>query len=94
MRNNVPGRVWLRRAAVIAGLMLSHAAFAEQIEVGNYGVSAGSMPWAIAFEKGYFKEEGADITGVVASNGGGTAMRNTPRQIRHSAHTTKAPTAM
>lgn len=67
----------LRGLCVAVALFgLSQAALADQIEVGNYGVSAGSMPWAVAFEKGFFKEEGADITGVVQSNGGGTAMRN------------------
>ncbi|HUN47157.1 MAG TPA: ABC transporter substrate-binding protein [Stellaceae bacterium] len=51
-------------------------ASAEEIEVGNYGVSANGMPYAVAMEKGYFKEEGADITGVLSSQGGGTSMRN------------------
>jgi NitT/TauT family transport system substrate-binding protein len=54
------------------------AAFAgaEEIEVGNYGVAANGMPYAVAMEKGYFKEEGADITGILSSQGGGTSMRN------------------
>jgi len=52
------------------------AARAEEIEVGNYGVSANGMPYAVAMEKGFFKEEGADITGVLSSQGGGTSMRN------------------
>ncbi len=49
---------------------------AEEIEVGNYGVSANGMPYAVAMEKGFFKEEGADITGILSSQGGGTSMRN------------------
>jgi len=60
-------------AVVAAGLS---AARAEEIEVGNYGVSANGMPYAVAMEKGFFKEEGADITGILSSQGGGTSMRN------------------
>ena len=60
-------------AVVAAGLS---AACAEEIEVGNYGVSANGMPYAVAMEKGFFKEEGADITGILSSQGGGTSMRN------------------
>jgi len=52
------------------------AASAEQIEVGNYGIAANGMPYAVALAKGYFKNEGADITGILSSNGGGTSMRN------------------
>ena len=52
------------------------AATAEDIAVGNYGSSANGMPFAVALAKGYFKEEGADVTGIVASQGGGTSVRN------------------
>lgn len=61
--------------AAIAGLV-GGVASAEDIEVGNYGVAANGMPYAVAVEKGYFKEEGADVTGVLSSQGGGTSMRN------------------
>lgn len=70
----------LRRWAalvVLAPLMLAGApARAEQIAVGNYGVAANGMPFAIALEKGYFKEEGVDVTGIISSAGGGTSLRN------------------
>ena len=52
------------------------AAMAEEIVVSNYGVSANGMPYAIALEKGYFKEEGANVTGILSSAGGGTTLRN------------------
>ena len=52
------------------------AAMAEEIVVSNYGVSANGMPYAIAMEKGYFKEEGANVTGILSSAGGGTTLRN------------------
>jgi NitT/TauT family transport system substrate-binding protein len=48
----------------------------EDIAVGNYGSSANGMPFGVALAKGYFKEEGADVTGLVASQGGGTSVRN------------------
>jgi NitT/TauT family transport system substrate-binding protein len=55
---------------------LIQPAAAENIAVGNYGSSANGMPFAVALYKGFFKEEGADVTGIVASQGGGTSVRN------------------
>jgi len=49
---------------------------AEQIVVSNYGVAANGMPYAVAIEKGFFKEAGADISGILSSSGGGTTVRN------------------
>ena len=51
-------------------------AAAENIAVGNYGNSANGMPYAVALAKGYFKEEGANVTGIISSQGGGTSVRN------------------
>jgi NitT/TauT family transport system substrate-binding protein len=51
-------------------------ATAEEIVVSNYGVSANGMPYAVALEKGFFKEEGANVTGILTSAGGGTTLRN------------------
>jgi NitT/TauT family transport system substrate-binding protein len=67
-------------ACMLATLCGVLAAFqfaqAENIAVGNYGSSANGMPFAVALYKGFFKEEGADVTGIVASQGGGTSVRN------------------
>jgi NitT/TauT family transport system substrate-binding protein len=52
------------------------SAMAENIAVGNYGSSANGMPFAVALAKGYFQEEGANVTGIIASEGGGTSVRN------------------
>ena len=52
------------------------AASAEAIAIGNYGSSANGMPFGVALAKGFFKEEGADVTGIIASQGGGTSVRN------------------
>src|SRR2546423_14719511 len=48
----------------------------EEIAVGNYGVSANGMPFGVALVKGYFREEGLNITGLISSAGGGTSLRN------------------
>jgi NitT/TauT family transport system substrate-binding protein len=60
--------------ALLAGFVA--AAGAEEIAVGNYGVSANGMPFGVALVKGYFKEEGLNITGLISSAGGGTSLRN------------------
>jgi NitT/TauT family transport system substrate-binding protein len=49
---------------------------AEDIVVSNYGVSANGMPFAVALDKGFFKQEGANVTGILSSAGGGTTLRN------------------
>jgi NitT/TauT family transport system substrate-binding protein len=63
--------------ATLCGVLATFQfAQAENIAVGNYGSSANGMPFAVALYKGFFKEEGADVTGIVASQGGGTSVRN------------------
>lgn len=49
---------------------------AEEIVVSNYGVTVNGMPYAVAKGLGYFEEEGADVTGILSSSGGGTTIRN------------------
>src|SRR5882672_12624530 len=61
-------------SALLAGTMAG--ASAEEIAVGNYGVSANGMPFGVALAKGYFKDEGLNITGLISSAGGGTSLRN------------------
>jgi NitT/TauT family transport system substrate-binding protein len=58
------------------GLAAATAARAEEIVVTHYGSLLYGVPYAIAMEKGYFKEAGADITGILTSKGGGTSVRN------------------
>lgn len=65
---------WVGAAAL--SLALASGASAEQIVVSNYGVSANGMPFAVAMAKGFFKQEGADVTGILTSAGGGTTLRN------------------
>jgi NitT/TauT family transport system substrate-binding protein len=57
-------------------MIFGAAASAEQIAVGNFGVAANGMPFAVAVEKGFFKAEGIDVSGIISSAGGGTSLRN------------------
>lgn len=67
----------MRSALFLAALLLTtQAKAAEQIVVSNYGIAANGMPYAVAMEKGFFKQEGADVSGILSSNGGGTTIRN------------------
>ena len=59
-------------AAFVAGV----SAQAEEIVASNYGVTVNGMPYAVAKAQGYFKQEGADVTGILSSSGGGTTIRN------------------
>ena len=59
-----------------AALLSLGAARAEQIVVSNYGVTTNGMPFAIAMEKGYFKEQKVEVDGILTSDGGGTTIRN------------------
>ncbi len=49
---------------------------ADEIAVGNYGIAANGMPYAVALEKKFFQQEGANVTGIISSQGGGTSIRN------------------
>jgi NitT/TauT family transport system substrate-binding protein len=63
-------------ALALAALLPLQAMAAEQIVVSNFGVAANGMPYAIAMDKGFFKAEGADVSGILSSAGGGTTVRN------------------
>jgi NitT/TauT family transport system substrate-binding protein len=70
-----------RNAAAAAAVLLlvmaaPGAARSEEIVISNFGVSANGMPYGVARAKGYFKEEGANVTGILTSAGGGTSLRN------------------
>ena len=63
-------------AVLIAASIAGVAAQAEEIVASNYGVTVNGMPYAVAKALGYFKQEGADVTGILSSSGGGTTIRN------------------
>jgi NitT/TauT family transport system substrate-binding protein len=49
---------------------------AEEIAVAQYPTTTSAMPWAVALEKGFFKDAGVDITAIRASSGGSADIRN------------------
>jgi len=67
-----------RRFTVLALLLafLSAPALAEQISVTHWGVLLYGAPYAVAMERGYFRQAGIDISGIFSSKGGGTTVRN------------------
>jgi NitT/TauT family transport system substrate-binding protein len=77
----------LRRVLGRVGLLLSVAAIilaggfsgvrAETITVTHWGGQFYGVPYAVAMEKGFFKKNGVDVTGILTAAGGGTAVRNT-----------------
>jgi NitT/TauT family transport system substrate-binding protein len=77
----------LRRILERVGLLLSVAAVilawesagarAETITVTHWGGQFYGVPYAVAMEKGFFKKNGVDVTGILTAAGGGTAVRNT-----------------
>lgn len=69
-------RACLVGAAALLGTALATPAKADQISVTHWGVLMYGAPYAVALEKGFFKEAGVEITGILTSKGGGTTVRN------------------
>src|SRR6202043_506368 len=73
----------LVRAGLVLGLAAAivaskaPAARAETITVTHWGGQFYGVPYAVAMEKGLFKKNGVDVTGILTAAGGGTAVRNT-----------------
>src|SRR5262245_57249109 len=68
-----------RFTSLVIGMLVAGCAAlgsAEELAVGNYGVSANGMPFGVALVKGYFKDEGINVTGLISSAGGGPSLRN------------------
>src|SRR5580704_14496513 len=53
------------------------AARADTITVTHWGGQFYGVPYAVAMDKGLFKKNGVDVTGILTAAGGGTAVRNT-----------------
>jgi NitT/TauT family transport system substrate-binding protein len=62
-------------AMIALACALPFAAQADELVVSNYGVTTNGMPFAVAMAKGFFKQQGADVTGILTSDGGGTTVR-------------------
>jgi NitT/TauT family transport system substrate-binding protein len=80
---------WKMLRATPAALLLSlplAGAEAETITVTHWGVQFCGAPYAVAGEKGFFKEAGIDISGFLTSIGGGTSVRKRRSLDRDSTH--------
>jgi len=64
-------------AVVLSLIVAPLPASAETITVTHWAAQFYGAPYAVAREKGFFKEAGVDITGFLTSTGGGTSVRNT-----------------
>jgi NitT/TauT family transport system substrate-binding protein len=62
-------------AAIVA--WKATAARADTITVTHWGGQFYGVPYAVAMDKGLFKKNGVDVTGILTAAGGGTAVRNT-----------------
>lgn len=68
----------LIRVNIFAALLtMSSATFAVDLNVTHWPDGMYGVPFAVAKEKGFFKEAGLDVTGFIGSQGGGTSIRNT-----------------
>ena len=67
---------FLALSTTIAALTCS-AAWAETITVTHWGGQFYGVPYAVAMDRGFFKKNGVDVTGILTAAGGGTAVRNT-----------------
>src|SRR5262245_52925659 len=63
-------------AAACVAVAVSAPANAERLTVSQWAILVNTLPYAVALEKGYWKEEGLAIDGIIASHGGGTSVRN------------------
>jgi len=69
--------MWFHAALATAVMTLAVTpACGAKITVSQYGRLVATLPWAVALQKGMFKEAGLDIDGITAGAGGGTSLRN------------------
>src|SRR5262249_37504966 len=63
---------------IIAALALAPASpvYAAGLLVAQYKNDPSRAPSRIALEKGFFKNHGLDITGIISGAGGGSSVRN------------------
>jgi NitT/TauT family transport system substrate-binding protein len=62
--------------AAAVTMMLAGPAIAKQIVITNYPIGANGFPYAVALQMGFFKQAGADVTGILSASGGGTTVRD------------------
>src|SRR5437868_12823025 len=63
-------------AALFALLWFCPPVQADSFTVTQCGRLAATLPWAVALEKGMFKQAGLPVDDITPSSGGGTSVRN------------------
>jgi NitT/TauT family transport system substrate-binding protein len=48
----------------------------EKLAISEYGRITSTLPWAVAFKKGYLKEDGLNVADIISSGVGGGGLRN------------------
>ena len=48
----------------------------EKLAISEYGKLTSTLPWAVAFKKGYLKEDGLNVGEIISSGVGGGGLRN------------------
>ena len=61
---------------IAAGLALAWPVSAADLLVTQYKNDPSCAPYGIALEKGFFKNHGLDISGIISGAGGGSSVRN------------------
>ena len=61
---------------IAAGLALAWPVSAADLLVTQYKNDPSGAPYGIALEKGFFKNHGLDISGIISGAGGGSSVRN------------------
>jgi NitT/TauT family transport system substrate-binding protein len=63
-------------AGLLCGAVVATPARSDEIVAAHFGKDFTSPPLAVALQLDLFKKHGADISGVLTSDGGGTTLRN------------------
>jgi NitT/TauT family transport system substrate-binding protein len=63
-------------AAFVTASVAGTASQAATLTVTHWIDGMYGVPFAVALDKGYFKQNGVDVTGFITSEGGGTSVRN------------------
>lgn len=70
------GSIWMTALCALIAAAVAPAARAEVLAISEYGKITSTLPWAVALEEGFLRQDGLDVTEIVSSSGGGGSLRN------------------
>lgn len=76
MKRQTSGLLRFLALGFISLLLSAGTAAAKDLVVAYWGSLYYGAPYAVALEKGYFKANHVDVTGIINGQGGGTTIRN------------------